>query len=805
MSPPPEEVLRVRVYEYLSKAEGAKVSQRRVSTSPQKQRTPGKAVRKIQELAAKRKRVHSVILEKHSPSPTGQSRDTNFASSSRITIDATPNPKPRKQSKRNVAFTADPATPTASPTKASRARASASPTKASTLQSPHASNSNADYIPPLHEGSRHSVARQRSMPPSPRYEPPSERFTPPREVLYTPVLSVSKSSKRKSIPWSRTKQENGKGNERRLTIQIKKEPPEIDLTEPLPPASPTDDPLLLHGPPPSSKRKKAVRSSLGMVSMYSRDTPPISSSSPVLRPVEDGTMLLDVNMTGMDMAMTSSDAPEVSNIEDMLPPLFDFHDDGADSLSEGEAEAGQNYTLEDQEEFAEQYKIVAVPTKADPPSSVTRERQDRWGRPVSPFPYEARQDLDPANEADEDIVDALLSSPHFAAAALDDTSDHQPPPSASPTSSLPSSPIRASAFPTLRTPATSNNGENMAPQFDQEPPEHPRYEEYSRQLSQGHETIIEFDVPLAGDEDEQSFALEDTPTRPTFFLPEELRNARKPGPSDLSWSSHLSTDNDTPAESLTAAKEACPVDDFDELYADPDPPLHNIERGDQHPPGDILTPSQPETGLNDDETVDEEDAASVVRELSHEPDLRDVQDDDIADTNSWRLPDLPNKAFQVMTSPHNPFHIRSPTTGDLTASSTNGRSSRRLDIEWTETREPDDDSDLADLDLGVVKITSEDPMAAARAAAILRLVSLILRRTSSEFLNCFLQHKYDCIDIPSSKNPRPSLRETVLKNARRKSVMQSGILKMASTMRRRQTIRSVIGDNVDRTEDHAAD
>jgi hypothetical protein len=98
------------------------------------------------------------------------------------------------------------------------------------LRSPHADNDNADFILPIPSPTRqHLSARARSSTPIPSYEPPHERFTPPREVV-RPSPRVSKSSKRKKT----------------LSITIKKEPFEIDLSC-LPPPSPTDDPLLLHG------------------------------------------------------------------------------------------------------------------------------------------------------------------------------------------------------------------------------------------------------------------------------------------------------------------------------------------------------------------------------------------------------------------------------------------------------------------------------------------------------------------------------------------------------------------------------
>src|SRR5205807_10421829 len=84
---------------------------------------------------------------------------------------------------------------------------------------------------------------RRSATPIPPYEPPLDIFTPPREVFLKPVQpkSVSKSSKRKSLVNSSRK---GKALRVDTTKQVKQElPDDLDLLAPMPPPSPTDDPL----------------------------------------------------------------------------------------------------------------------------------------------------------------------------------------------------------------------------------------------------------------------------------------------------------------------------------------------------------------------------------------------------------------------------------------------------------------------------------------------------------------------------------------------------------------------------------
>ena len=68
-------------------------------------------------------------------------------------------------------------------------------------------------------------------------------------------------------------------------------------------------------------------------------------------------------------------------------------------------------------EYTGKYKLLRIPTKADPPTSGTRERMESWGRPVSPFPYNEimerslpLSDFAEANSPPDDILDSLI--PH---------------------------------------------------------------------------------------------------------------------------------------------------------------------------------------------------------------------------------------------------------------------------------------------------------------------------------------------------------------------------------------------------------
>ncbi|KAG1884378.1 hypothetical protein F4604DRAFT_1733045 [Suillus subluteus] len=127
---------------------------------------------------------------------------------------------------------------------------------------------------------------------------------------------------------------------------VKREPPEIDLSAIRPP-SPTEDPLLL-----SARRSTSAP--------RSRLTPVFSSSPP---------------HTYTDVRDTQSG-------------------EWSDTESEGEGE------------YTGRFKMFQVPTKADPPTSGTKARMEEWGRPVSPFPYEARLDRSLPDPEDMEVADS---------------------------------------------------------------------------------------------------------------------------------------------------------------------------------------------------------------------------------------------------------------------------------------------------------------------------------------------------------------------------------------------------------------
>jgi len=83
-------------------------------------------------------------------------------------------------------------------------------------------------------------------------------------------------------------------------------------------------------------------------------------------------------------------------------PVFAIPDAPEQLDSDGWSDSDDDFNLTG--EYTGKYKMVMVPTKADPPTSGTRERMESWGRPVSPFPYsEILERSLPLSGAEEDI------------------------------------------------------------------------------------------------------------------------------------------------------------------------------------------------------------------------------------------------------------------------------------------------------------------------------------------------------------------------------------------------------------------
>ncbi|THH31441.1 hypothetical protein EUX98_g2763 [Antrodiella citrinella] len=771
MSPPPEETLRTpraKPTPTTSNAAGSTSSQGvtfRVGFT-------GRVISNT--LAGKRKRSGISTSSSTSSLAEGTAIEDNHAESSKAAVEATPNPKPRKQTKRHVSFAAQspsrettpqPTTPTKS------SHASGSPSKKSLMMSPHARNPAADYIPPIPSMSReHLSARRRSTTPVPPYEPPSERFTPPREVICSPIAATHTpkgKGKRKGAA-----KNIGKG--KKLVLQIKKELPEdIDLSAPIPPPSPTEDPLLLRGPIGSARRRRRASSHPLQTLHYSRDTPPMAATSPIHGPDDDATRLMDLNFDSV-MDMTSDDTTNMN-----IPDPFDFSagNNAGDDWSDDEREAN---TFDQTGDFTGSFKVVAVPTKEDPPSDGTQERMNAWGRPKSPFP-----DRTVLEGADEDLAQreiapaaARLRSPSPTVAGpsrVDDLfSPRRPVRSHTPPFSLRHSPSPAGRVQSPVSPLPPSDEEPPSP--DEDPVSHGRF---------NFDTIEEGERSDDDDLYQDHIVLIHDTSNDSVVLEEDVQESADTAP----WQPDEEPSDD--ADEL--ARLASSIADV-QPQSPPIPITRRSPTPVQRPPSSasplaINHESSPdrESGYRSpppthdihDSDDEEEEEVSVVRELSQPPDFDDEENQASEQfTSSF-------SKFSIYSSP-NPFDpdgsVRRPRGSFVAERSklyeeTPVTSAAGYAVEYA-VDEDDDDEELEDMDANVIKITSEDPRAAARAAAILRL------------------HKYDNIE-PSAKKRRHSTGlDSALRKARRKSTMEGGITKSQSSYKRRQSLGGMVGDKV---------
>lgn len=539
--------------------------------------------------------------------------------------------------------------------------------------------------------------RRRSATPIPPYEPPAERFTPPREVICTPPgappspTRMTKSSKRKST--------GTRASGKKLVLVIKKEPPEVDLTLPPPPPSPTDDPLLLKGGEHARRRKSRSHAS------HTRDTPPLGSSlSPIESPLPE--LHADVSLDGgaADWGTDDSEGP--------IEPAFQFDandvvddtgvwDDSGDDEDDG-ADSGFDQTGE----YTGRFKVLTVPLKADPPSSSTKARQVHWGNPVSPFPG--------------------------------GTWGRAMPGSSSP-------PLKAS----------------------------PEVEEREETLQEEDVLILDGsdDPPLDGEETEST--VDDAEERPAeqsttstdlrFSFAELTRSPSPPTPMEPERVIQPEADGEKQEQEDVVMRDASP-------YI-PHPPL--IDSSFEEDEGEDVSMSmsfdQPITGSDAED--DDSDAETVDRELSRPPDS-DSDDEDAPPPVSVLTPPRATSPVRISEHPTSPpvrpkgfLSITSPLRRQKSPTWSPGRdmsplpsiqsllpatletlapiastSQHTLDtLEVPDAREDvddrmkddvvtelDEDSASIDsdteLDDGVIKITSGDPRAAARAAAILKKV-----------------------------------------------------------------------------------
>lgn len=682
-------------------------------------------------------------------------RDQHGKSNPLASVENTPNPKSRKQAKRSYRDGSQaPTTPTKS--RKGTKSPSKSPSKRAATQSP--SNPLANYLPiPRVERQRRSVT-----PVVIPYEPPTDEFTPPREVLYTPVAkpphkTLKSASKRKPA-----------SPKKKLVMQIKKEiPDDIDLNAPIPPPSPSDDPLLLRGPPGSKTVRKRTKSKAKDGATQTQDSQSLERSSPIEEYFPHEVITIGSSPdTSLDAGQEAGPTPEPGG-------PFDFSAEGNDSdwTSDSDQELDHVGT------FTGKYKEFTVPTKMDPPSSATRQRQDKWGHPISPFPKVRRKS--PILEEDEDGERTDIPSTEVEHSGSTGISFPQPitPSSedvfvegsstevhrfASLRKSL--TPIRRSSVIRSMSPSTRPQRQSLSPR----PSLSPSRQDTSQTLlnddgtsqskvpDSGHDSQDIGDLPPSEDEDDlygeytvpihdtsvDSIAVAEAPEE-ISVQPSEPPQPQAPPPSAStshtslrSPAQHVQRRASTtpsprlslspPVESPLNTKQTTPPTEQRHTVSSPSAPL----------PQQNDRPRSPVAFMDlDDSEDEEEDEVSVVRELSQPPDFGS------GDESERRSILTPAFARVHIGSSPNPFRpsLQSPAVRPqvsrvqaakekLMASiekSSPGRSPVELSL--ADNAGDEDDPGESIVDPNVVKITSDDPLAAARAAAILRLVRFLNR------------------------------------------------------------------------------
>ncbi|KAI0330055.1 hypothetical protein GY45DRAFT_1324094 [Cubamyces sp. BRFM 1775] len=793
-SPPPEEVLRSHGRSSVSRARSVPVQ---LPFTPSLLADPPPST-------TKRKRnghIRSVSQTTLSSIADGPSMN------SQPVAEATPNPKPRKQSKRNATpsiLDASPTRPTielpdepTTPTRSSSQRRSQSPSKRALYLSPHHDNPNADYIAPLPTISRHSIsARRRSATPVPPYEPPRERFTPPREIVHTPPQAtqsptkMSKSSKRKSVASTK--------NTKKLVLVIKKEPPEVDLAAPPPPPSPTDDPLLLKGDELPAHQQKPITGRITTPpSTHARETPSIASSSPASPSREGFGRLPDLN-SSMDVSMrdVSYDSMD-GTFSGPSAPLFDVNAQESSHVWD-DVDSDDSDDFDQTGEYTGRFKVLTVPTKADPPSSCTRSRQEAWGHPISPFPSSTGRrtslpsspPLRPAPDEDAGI-ESQESPDEDDVFILDEPVDVDTTQIVQ-EEDLSHDSIRASGS-TLQvhdTPRARSLDRSPSPLPIVDVPEPGDVTVVHRP----HEYHVRFAARRSSDdeedededeEDEEDVHMEDM----SFDGPQddEEQHAESPQARVEPSDSRMSVDPENPLH------EATPQDDGDssdeetvdrELSREPDPESDDEGRP---PRPTLLTPAR---------------ATTPARSLSPQADGQPRPRGFLSITSPLRRQKSPQpqsahgRSVSPFPSIHSVFETpAAPQVSQIRVEDAAAASTPREREETQETAvemeveeggqadaatdvEEGSDDDSEELDGGVIKITSGDPRAAARAAAILKM------------------HDYDFIIKDPSQKRRHSSVDSAMRKARRKSVIEGGISKHNSPLKRRRTFGGVIGDKV---------
>jgi len=281
-------------------------------------------------------------------------------------------------------------------------------------------------------------------------------------------------------------------------------------------------------------------------------------------------------------------------------------------------------------------------------------------------------------------------------------------------------------------------------------------------LEDAQEDVQELEVEV---QQEQTEATEVSVTEPV--LPSE----------DLTHDNHVTASSHAEATLLDQEPNDETHESFGESpsYPQEDFGVH-IEHGDERMGQNGNTPAQER-----DEVIAEFRPVVAQQENPISTDIFDVRVGS-GDESELIGEELADDEIVVRTLSDDPLPLTSPQQ----CSSESRLLEERIEVDepMVESMDEEPEGDSSDeSDLSVVKIVSDDPWAAARAAAILKQVWFDSNPRTSPF-SSFLQHDWDLVMKEAArKNRRSSTVESLIRKARRADATSAGVSKSSSPAR----------------------
>ncbi|KAG6855464.1 hypothetical protein H0H87_002417 [Tephrocybe sp. NHM501043] len=636
---------------------------------------------------------------------------------------STPNPKPRKQTKRPSAA----------------------------ASSPLPSNPKADFLP---------RPTTRRTTPIPAYEPPKDIFTPPRVVILTPSVPPSKRRSKKRASTAE--------------LFIKTEPPVIDLSAPMPPSSPTDDPLLLSSP----ARRPRVRDASVNTTPPQLSLPPSSAPS---SPLDDAPFdWPHDSSTDMDLAPhpifaqpvpphpSWSSSPPPSPTHRLTRSVPHAHRTTSTRLA-AQAPHPASDAAEGSGEYTGRFLSLSIRTKLDPPSSATKARMDNWGPPITPFPYRRLERLPEEEPSPRDIHDnderegtptpappLPLIDPDTVQQEQDEEEERQ---------------VREMSLP------LQDDAEEPTARLP--PPTTPKGA-FDFDVSFEEDASLHDEQPKDNDQEQELIR---APSTSPPHEPEQAPTTTTPMENPVDTQPHVEEHQEEEQQDQSMIID--PSYEEGQSYEEHEEPSvsYTQEEGEagvmDAAPEPIIPGDQQHRENEQEEEEDDDDEEREVREMSFSLDGSDSEEgpEDRVEEPYTPAPVSPStRPAQRVPLPSFTLPPQSPSAPAQQPQAT-VIEDEDVGGEVLGEADEDDGSDHESLEYGVVKITSADPRAAARAAAILK------------------QHDYDCYT-------KLSLLSTQRKK-KRHSLASSGVLKRKGASdparERRKTLHAasvVVGDTV---------